>query len=200
MGRHKPLKGLPGETTLRKHVFYDLLPEALQPMVHSKKNSWCRLSLIYLLLGKWKRRVPFVFGLSLDTVFCRILVLPSLTWDRWYWRRMEWNACPESNLYTELASRYYFPFKVYSRFFSEFNLGTNILFYHHHIYPTWPWRGWWHPDTDKQICHHSAIWWGWLPCAHIWNVVFAGRVNYAAGLSTRFYAQKGSVGQFRIAP
>ena len=106
----------------------------------------------------------------------------------------EWNVETNSQiLYTELACRYYFPFKVYTvDFFSEFNLGTNLLFTTTTFAPPDA-EDAGDTDTDKSAItvRYGAGLGFHVPVYEM--LYLQGRVNYAAGLSTRFYAQKDSV-------
>ncbi|MFN8318191.1 MAG: hypothetical protein U0V54_02095 [Saprospiraceae bacterium] len=106
----------------------------------------------------------------------------------------EWNVETNSQiLYTELACRYYFPFKVYTvDFFSEFNLGTNILFTTTTFTPPDPEEA---GDTDTNKSAITVRYGAGLGFhVPVYEMLYLqGRVNYAAGLSTRFYAQKDSV-------
>ena len=106
----------------------------------------------------------------------------------------EWNVETNSQiLYTELACRYYFPFKVYTvDFFSEFNLGTNILFTTTTFTPPDPEEA---GDTDTNKSAITVRYGAGLGFhVPVYEMLYLqGRVNYAAGLSTRFYALKDSV-------
>ena len=103
----------------------------------------------------------------------------------------DWNVETKSQiLYLELSTRYYFPFKIYTLdFFSEFGLGTNILFTTTAFTPPNSEEAS-ETDTDKSsiTLRYGAGLGFHLP---IYDMIYIqGRVHYAGGLSTRYYGLK----------
>ncbi len=103
----------------------------------------------------------------------------------------DWSVETKSQiLYMEISTRYYFPFKIYTLdFFSEFGIGTNILFTTTAFTPPNSEEAS-ETDTDKSsvTLRYGAGLGFHLP---IYEMIYIqGRVNYAGGLSTQYYGLK----------
>lgn len=166
----------------------------LQPMgAFKKKIHEMQAQFNLSAFGQMKAESPLFFGFELGySVLQDFGTTLPFTIDG---IEEEWNVETNSQiLYTELTSRYYFPFKVSTvDFFSEFNLGTNILITTTTFSPPDPEQAG-DTDTDKSAItvRYGAGLGFHVPLCEM--LYLQGRVNYAAGLSTRYYAEKDSVG------